>query len=294
MRNLFLAAILALVPQVISLDSIFAPVGVCSLADDEPACWDVEGRSAPELLQRVRDEIARFRMDISFVSGKKNRFIVIRASRSESPVFESEYGRLNGVIEINASKGRLIIVRLAAPMAAETVGLTAKIGLPVEPGHVVRFRSGVKADIDGDRVEIGAIKPIPENPNIRRFPEGYAAERRGRQWQVLLGQSDKSPYRLDLRFIPLDARGSTIAYVDPQGRPVPEAVGRAFYSKDASGGEGFPRVRPAFFRRNLNGYGPLEVVHCESNIDPKSLFAVRMTRVVEREERIGVLPLDPK
>ncbi len=290
MRGLFGLPFLLAVP--LAAPTVYEPVGVCSLADGESACWGMSGEPRPDVLARVRESLSSARFVVPFFPGERNRYVFLRSTGDEGATFQTESGEASRILTSSMNSERTVLIRVPSERSRPTVHLTARVDTALQP-HDLRFRPGRHADVDGDRVEIGAITRKAPNPYVIANPEHYAPESRARQWQAIIGHSIDAKPQLGLRFVPLDEHGQPILYVDRQGRPVPEKRGRSDYEVYVRDGSE-PASIPAMFWPNWAGYGSSEAFRCDLNIDPRFLNTLRVTRVAVRDEDYGQLPLESK
>ena len=264
-----------------TVPSRFEAIGVCSLADAMPACWDVDGKPAPELFQELKRRIDKYPYGIRFVQGRKNRFVVLRTPDYYSIQFQPE-ASADTVLTLGGKGSALTLMRLATPFDAKRWKVPVTVSGVVSPSREIEFRSGRSIDVAGDRIEIAAIA-VSNDKSI--YPFGWREFSSSQVWSIVFGHSLESKLGDGLIFVPLDRRGAPIVYVDPEGMPV---------TKQDAERTGAEPVDRADFRGASPPQNSLPLVlHIFTNINPKAIAKLRVTRMVTSEEIWGPFELDP-
>ena len=266
------------------------PEGVCAIDDRGVVCWDVQGKSLPELTRRIEREVRASNRPLGFILGRKNRYLVVRSEEGGS-ISSDSVGF--GPITVGEGEEARSLIRVAAHPDAADATIDLKTAEYVGAAKNVAFREGVKTTVDGVRFEIGPIERMANSPFASTGrPTGSPT----RSWRYAI-DSDRTDPLSSVASVPLDGEGNPIRLIDADGKPIPygmidprnqdleklltsDSIPKAFYAAFGS----------TWAMYSFADYGGLWQT---TNIDPRWVRSVRLAHRVIRRERIGPFALDP-
>ncbi|RYG26644.1 hypothetical protein EON82_02455 [bacterium] len=272
--------------------------GVCEVRPESIRCWDMAGAKSAELEESMRAVLANGQ-EVSFRVGKKNRILVIRRPQALSVSYRTNpnnslYGNWQQQGEPTTE-----FVRYSAEPSETEVVLTAQTVVQSPNDEEIAFAEGTSGQIDGRRVEIGAVQKIDpaKAPNPRFY--GYNRPPSGTAWNVVLGLSGKENDYVNWTFTPLNSSGQPIRYVDASGKPITAIRALALepnlspnnynpYPNDPAAPK--PKAAVAYFQ----GGGSAPAFRATTNVDPKAIAKLRIRASHQESAALGPFPLDPK
>lgn len=272
----------------------FETEGVCSIDEKGASCWNLQGSVLPELSSDIDRRVRALPYGLSFVPGRKNRFIVVRTGEFASFGASNRMQVQTYALPSDPGSTRMLL-RVTEPPEATVSSATFNLGLyqgaPVE----MPLREGAKATIGGVGIEIG---PIGRNPNFRNDFGGFGSRWvfAGGPWRVAIDRTGQGSGD-GVTFEAIGRDGKPIHFVDLEGKPISDAKFEAS-KPDPTKPFDFSRVSrySNAYLGNLAGLGyesPLAALWTYTNIDPKSIAKLRVRRIVNGVETIGPFPLDP-
>ncbi len=274
--------------------------GACDVRPENIACWDMDGAKSAELEDGIRGALSNGN-EVQFRFGKKNRMLAFR--RPQNMGFSYRVGTntsLYGTWNVNGDP-TTEFVRIPADPSDKQVVVTAQATIPSLKDEEIAFREGAVGQIDGRKVEIGAmIKVVPAKtpPNAR--PYYYGQPRPVDGWNVVMGISSKENEYLNWTYTALDSSGQPIKYVDAQGKPITAMKALALEPNiQANGNYPYPNgetpvPKPKAAMAFYQGGGPGPAFRALTNIDPKSIATLRIRASHTESADLGPFPLDPK
>ena len=290
MRALVVLPLLAWVPG--APPPVFEPLGVCAIDESRASCWDLKGAPLPDLTAQVDRYARKAPQPLSFVYGRKTRFLVVSQGEYRSLSFRASGASVTNLMLSLEGSPYLSLLRIAAPPEATTQTIVAVVGTNQGESVELPMREGAKAVVDGVRIELGPVAKGNAPAQFRRWSPRVYFE--GPTWRFLVERSE-TPLAGGLHFVALGHDGKPISYVDPNGKPIPPEKGAAL-AKEAFGPKrdwtraasvGYAQVSTSM----MNPSDP--VLWCVMNIDPKAVARLRVQRIVSHDETLGPLPLDP-
>ena len=276
--------------------------GACDVRPESIACWDMDGAKSAELEDSVRAVLANGQ-EVSFRVGKKNRILVIRRPQTASVSYRVS---TNNSLYGNWQQGgdpTTEFVRYPADLSEKTVVLTAQTTVQAAKDEEIDFREGATGEIDGRKLEIGAVQkfvPGKTPPNPRMYYNGYNRPPVGDTWNAVLGLTGKDGEYVNWAFIPLDAAGQPIRYVDAKGKPITAIRALALEpTLSPNNYNGYPNNDPAAPKPKaaaayFQGAGTAPAFRATTNIDPKEIAKLRIRASHTVSAALGPFPLDPK
>lgn len=275
-------------------------LGACDVRPESIACWDLDGAKSPELEDGIRGALSNGN-EVQFRFGKKNRLLAFR--RPQSMGFSYRVGAntpLYGSWNVNGDP-MTEFVRIPADPSEKQVVVTAQTTIQSSKEEEIAFREGVVAQIDGRKVEIGAMQkvvPTKTPPNARPFYYGQPRPIDG--WNVVMGIASKENEFVNWAYTALDSSGQPIRYVDAQGKPITAMKALALEPNIQNNGNypyqngETPVPKPKAAMAFYQGGGPGPAFRAVTNIDPKSIATLRIRASHTESADLGPFPLDPK
>ena len=276
--------------------------GVCDVRPESIRCWDMSGATSVELEDTMRAVLANGQ-EVNFRVGKKNRILIVRRPQS-MPV--SYRANPNNSLYGNWQQGSdptTEFIRYAAEPSETQVVVTAQTTIQNPKDEEIAFREGTSDQIDGRKLEIGAMQKVipgktPPNPHF--YYNGYNRPPVGETWNVVFGLSGKEGEYVNWAFTPLDAASQPIRYVDAHGKPIAAVRALALEPTLSSNNfNGYPNNDPAAPKPKaaaayFQGAGTAPAFRAGTNIDPKAIAKLRIRASHQETATLGPFPLDPK
>jgi hypothetical protein len=276
--------------------------GACDVRPESIRCWDMDGAKSTELEDSIRAALGNGN-EVSFRVGKKNRILVTRRPQTLPVSYRTGTNNsLYGNWQFGGEQTTEFI-RYPAELSETQVVLIAQTTVQSSKDEEIAFREGAVAEIDGRKVEIGAVqKLIPGKtaPNPRFF-NGYNRPPAGDAWNVVLGLTGKENEYVNWAFTPLDSSGQPIRYVDAHGKPITAIRALALEpTLSPNNFNGYPTNDPAAPKPKAavayfqGGGGTAPAFRATTNVDPKAIATLRIRASHNETAAIGPFPLDPK
>jgi hypothetical protein len=277
-------------------------VGACDVRPESIACWNLDGSKSTELEDSVRAILSNGQ-EVNFRVGKKNRFLAVR--RPQQMPISYRAGANNSLYGNWQRPGdpTTEFIRYAGDPTETQVVLTAQTTVQSPNEDLIDLKEGSSAEIDGRKLEIGAIqKVIPgkTRPDPRFYYNGYNRPPVGETWNVVFGLSGKEGEYVNWAFTPLDAAGQPIRYVDAHGKPIAAVRALALEpTLSPNNFNGYPNNDPAAPKPKaavayFQGAGTSPAFRAGTNIDPKAIAKLRIRASHQVSADLGPFPLDPK
>lgn len=289
------AAALLLVLGASAQGPTFVVLGVCEIDDQAVACWDPGGRPSSELTAYVRRRVEALVTPLSFVVGRKNRFVLVR----HAPYAYLQYVRGGESLQNYPvdPEGTMTLFRLAADARATTASFDVSVG-QIEGSSVdLPFREGAAAALGGVRIELGKVEENPPGSRSSPFfgPMGFGPARFSR-WRIPVGRGESTPAGT-FQFEAIDRHGKPIRYVDRNGKPVTDMRAEEYRRRRFSP-DGLRNGPPLIDAARMNvgselGQGQPDLIWVGFSIDPKAIAKLRVRRIAEYAETVGPIALDP-
>lgn len=275
-------------------------LGACEVRPESVACWDLSGAKSPELEDSIRGLLSNGN-EIQFKFGKKNRVLAFRRPQSLNFQYRADANNsLYGNWTVSGDP-TTEFVRIPADPSAKQVVITAMTSNPGDKDEEISFKEGSTAQIDGRKLEIGAMQkvtPTKTGPNSRGY-NYYGQPRPTEGWTVVMGLSGAEGQFVVWNYVALDTSGQPIRYVDAQGKPItamkalalePNLQNGNYYPNNGEPQTPKPKAAMAYFQGG--GAGP--AFRATTNIDPKAIGTLRIRATHSESAELGPFPLDPK
>ncbi|GEM_PF-7014613 len=262
--------------------------GVCAIDAATVDCWAPDGGPKPGLTEEVRRQIAAMESPLSFLPGRKNRFVIVR----HTPFGTLTYGKnslrpQNFPLEHDGGLWTTAF-RIAADRDVATADITIIPGFPEGEAVAVPFHEGAKAVVDGVPVEIGRIGKNPRDEfggfNVSRVSVWG-------EWRLPI-QIGETTAPSGYQVMPVGHDGKPISYVDPQGWPVDARRGKELWEAAFKSERRIPESPPAS-PAGISTYPSGPILWVGMDIQPKAIHELQIRRIAGRMITLGPLALDP-
>lgn len=265
---------------------IFEEVGVCDIAPERVGCWNPQGVPDPDLAAEVRLRLQEYPRDLSFVVGRKNRFLIARHTPYASIRLASE-GAAFGLYDL-VRRGAPPLVALRVDRAPDVMSATLEttVGVAEETYADLPLRRGASVALKGVRVEVAAVTRLEPLPfQGWPFPD---------RLRITLGRSEPPAGDGGLTYEAIGQDGKPIQFVDPEGRPLDPEKALAIMNEDAAAKPKPPFPPRAFYAIVTPFQRGSAIVELTTPIALRKVKAIRLRRIVEHMETIGPCALDPR